>query len=265
MSTDRKSAAKPPDAPTGTASLHDWFGTPLGAFLLEREQAYLDQATPDIFGYHALQLGLPELDLLRESRITHRVKIAPSGPADAFSNFADLPIDTQSVDLAVLPHVLEFSRQPHDILREIDRIMIPEGRIIIIGFNPWSLFGLRRSLGSTRNYPWNGRFVSLVRIKDWLSLLGFDVSAGRLACYVPPFQTEKWIRRFRFMEPAGDRWWGVGGGVYMLQAIKRVRGMRVITPRWADRAAEQKFAAAGGSSRNSQGTVREGSHLRIVK
>ena len=267
-------ASMNPDPQTGenskgtaavTASLHDWFGTPLGAFLLEREQAYLDQATPDIFGYHALQFGLPQLDLLRESRITHRAKIAPSGPADLLANFADLPIDTQSVDLAVLPHVLEFSAQPHDILREIDRIMIPEGRIIIVGFNPWSLFGMRRSLGSTRNYPWNGRFVSLIRIKDWLSLLGFDVSAGSLACYVPPFQAEKWIRRFRFMEPAGDRWWGVGGGVYMLQAIKRVRGMRVITPRWADRAAEKKFAAAGGSSRNSQGSMRDGSHLRVVK
>jgi SAM-dependent methyltransferase len=189
-----------------STSLHEWFGTPLGTFLLDREQAYLDQATPDIFGYHALQLGLPEVDLLRESRIAHRAKVAPSGAADVLSRFEELPIATQSVDLAVLPHVLEFSGSPHDILREIDRVMIPEGRIIIIGFNPWSLFGLRRSLGPVQDYPWNGRFVSLVRIKDWLQLLGFDVSAGRLACYVPPFKSEKWIRRMRFMEHAGGVW-----------------------------------------------------------
>jgi SAM-dependent methyltransferase len=245
-----------------TASLHDWFSTPLGAFLLQREQAYLDQESADIFGYHALQLGLPQLDLLRESRITHRVKVAPAGPADLLSRFEEMPIETQSVDLALLPHVLEFSAHPHEILREIDRLMIPEGRIIVIGFNPWSLFGMRRSLGSAQQYPWNGRFVSLIRIKDWLQLLGFDVSAGRLACYVPPFEAEKWIKRFQFMEHAGDRWWGVAGGVYMLQAIKRVRNMRIITPDWADRkAAEKKFAAAA----KRQHTAREAPHLRVVK
>jgi len=240
-----------------STSLHEWFGTPLGTFLLDREQAYLDQATPDIFGYHALQLGLPEVDLLRESRIAHRAKVAPSGAADVLSRFEELPIATQSVDLAVLPHVLEFSGSPHDILREIDRVMIPEGRIIIIGFNPWSLFGLRRSLGPVQDYPWNGRFVSLVRIKDWLQLLGFDVSAGRLACYVPPFKSEKWIRRMRFMEHAGDRWWGVAGGVYMLQAIKRVRGMRVIAPAWSVRKNSEKKLAAVAK--------REATHLRVVK
>ncbi len=242
-------------------SLHEWFGTPLGAFLLERERAYLDKATPDIFGYHALQLGLPEVDLLRESRIAHRMKVAPQGPADLLARFEEIPVATQSVDLAVLPHVLEFSAHPHEILREVDRIMIPEGRIIIIGFNPWSLFGARRSIGRADQYPWNGRFVSLIRIKDWLQLLGFDVSAGRLACYVPPFETEKWIKRFRFMEHAGDRWWGVAGGVYMLQAIKRVRGMRIITPAWSDlKASEKKFAAAAKREH-----AREASHLRVVK
>ena len=134
-------------------SLHDWFATPLGAYLLEREQAYLDEVTPDIFGYHAVQLGLPQIDLLRESRIAHRLKVAPEGPADLPARFEELPIATQSVDLAVLPHILEFTEHPHEILRELDRIMIPEGRIIIVGFNPWSLFGLRRTLGASDEYP----------------------------------------------------------------------------------------------------------------
>ena len=83
-----------------------------------------------------------------------------------------------------------------------------------------------------------------MRLKDWLSLLGFDVSAGRLACYSPPFVAEKWLTRFDFMERAGDRWWGVAGGVYMLQAIKRVQGMRLITPKWATRPARQGMAQA---------------------
>jgi SAM-dependent methyltransferase len=243
-------------------SLHDWFTTPLGAYLLERERAYLDEVTPDIFGYNAVQLGLPQIDLLRESRIAKRIKIAPEGPADLVSRIEELPIAEQSVDLALLPHVLEFTEQPHELLRELDRIMIPEGRVIITGFNPWSMFGIRRVLGSSDEYPWNGRFMSLIRIKDWLSLLGFDVSAGQLACYIPPVKSEKWIQRYRFLERAGDRWWGISGGVYMLQAIKRVRGTRIITPAWADRkAAEKKFAAAA----KRQEAARASTHLHIVK
>jgi hypothetical protein len=114
-------------------------------------------------------------------------------------------------------------------------------------------------VGYGRNeYPWNGRFVSLLRVKDWLALLGFDVSAGRLVGYAPPFKSETVLRRFAFMEPAGDRWWAVGGAVYMLQAIKRVRGMRLLTPAWMEQkdAREKALAAAKRQSV---------SHLKVVK
>jgi SAM-dependent methyltransferase len=242
-----------------TNTLLDWFATPLGQYLLEKERAYLDDVTPDIFGYHALQLGMPEVDLLRESRIAHRVRIGKSDHPDVFAKSHELPLATQSIDLVLLPHVLEFAAEPHEILREVDRVMMPEGRLVIVGFNPWSLWGLRSSVGFSRNaYPWNGRFLSLLRVKDWLALLGFDVSAGRLAGYAPPFDSEKLRRRFGFMEPAGDRWWAVGGAVYMLQGIKRVRGMRLLTPAWAQQkdAREKSLAAA-----KRQGV----SHLKIIK
>lgn len=260
------------DDRTKPASLHDWLSTPLGAYVLDRERAWLDQTTPDIFGYHALQLGLPQIDLLRESRIVNRMRIdplcrAPEGHAgpNLRARFAELPIATQSVDLAVLPHVLEFAADPHDILREIDRVMIPEGRLIIIGFNPWSLFGARRVLGRADDAPWNGRFVSLIRIKDWLSLLGFDVADGHLACYAPPMRSEKWLKRWRFLDRAGGRWWGVAGGVYMLQAVKRVRGMRIITPAWSHQKVERKFAAAARQGRSGQEAARTSSHLTLIK
>ena len=242
-----------------TNTLLDWFATPLGQYLLEKERAYLDDVTPDIFGYHALQLGMPEVDLLRESRIAHRVRIGKSDHPDVFAKSHELPLATQSIDLVLLPHVLEFAAEPHEILREVDRVMMPEGRLVIVGFNPWSLWGLRSTVGFSRHqFPWNGRFVSLLRVKDWLALLGFDVSAGRLVGYAPPFDSEKLRRRFGFMEPAGDRWWAVGGAVYMLQGIKRVRGMRLLTPAWAQQkdAREKSLAAA-----KRQGV----SHLKIIK
>jgi SAM-dependent methyltransferase len=240
-------------------TLQDWFTTPLGQYLLEKEQAYLDDVTSDIFGFHALQVGLAKFDLLRASRIAHRLRIDATGLPDLYAKSHELPVATQSVDLVVLPHALEFAAQPHEILREVDRVMMPEGRLVIVGFNPWSLWGLRSTVGFSRSeVPWNGRFVSLLRVKDWLALLGFDVNAGRLVGYAPPFDSDSVRRRFGFMEPAGDRWWAVGGAVYMLQAIKRVRGMRLLTPAWVEQkdAREKALAAAKRQSV---------SHLKVVK
>jgi SAM-dependent methyltransferase len=248
-----------------TLTLQDWFQAPLGQYLLEKERAYLDDVTRDIFGFHALQIGLPGFDLLRENRITHRMRVATHGEPDLCAKGHELPFATQSIDLVLLPHVLEFGDEPHAILREVDRVMMPEGRLVIVGFNPWSLWGLRSALGFSRNqYPWNGRFVSLLRAKDWLALLGFDVNAGRLIGYAPPFDSEKLRRRFGFMEPAGDRWWAVGGAVYMLQAIKRVRGMRLITPAWQEKDAREK-ALVAAAKRQANDPAKPAAHLRIVK
>ena len=147
-------------------------------------------------------------------------------------NMDELPFECGCLDLVMLPHVLEFNAHPHQILREVERVLRPEGNVIISGFNPRSLWGARRALGSRTDYPWCGNFIALPRLKDWLALLGFEVVAGRFACYAPPLANPKWLDRFNFMEPAGDRWWAVCGGVYYLHAIKRVPGMRLIKPKW---------------------------------
>ncbi len=135
----------------------------------------------------------------------------------------------------MLPHALEFSTDPHQLLREVHRVVRPDGQVVIAGFNPFSLFGARRYFGRGETPPWNGNFIALYRLKDWLALLGFEVTGGSLDCYVPPLAGEKWLRRFGFFEHAGDRWWPIGGAVYFLRATKRVVGMRVITPAWPQR------------------------------
>ena len=226
-----------------TASAVDWFATPLGQYLLTREQNYFDQAVADVFGYNALQLGLPGLDLLRASRIPLRCHVDPAEPAGLRADFRDLPIASNSVDLVVLPHALEFSDDPHQILREVARMLMPEGQVMIACFNPWSLWGFRRAFGRKSQYPWSGRFIHLARLKDWCALLGLEISGGRMGCYVPPCTSEKWLARYAFMESAGDRWWPIGGGVYFLQAVKRVRGLRLIMPRWSERLAPKKELA----------------------
>lgn len=215
-----------------TRNLHDWLMSPLGQYLLEAEQRLLDEAVANIFGFNAVQVCWPHLDGLRSNRIPLRFSLGKEG-GNLRADPCVLPLATQSMDLVVLPHALEFTEQPHALLREVDRVIRPEGRLVIVGFNPRSLWGARQLLTlDRRSPPWSGNFLSLSRIKDWLALLGFEMNGGRFAAYAPPLQSQRWLQRFHFMELAGDRWWGVGGGVYLLQAIKRVQGLRLVMPRW---------------------------------
>ncbi len=226
-----------------THTLTDWFASPQGQHLLSCEQAFFDHSVADIFGYNALQLGLHEQEFLRASRMPLRT-VAGNQVGLSVANhdtgqyervrliMDELPFESGSLDLIAMPHVLEFNEHPHQILREVERVLRPEGTIIISGFNPRSLWGVRRMLGKRTGYPWSGDFIALPRLKDWLALLGFEVVAGRFACYAPPLANPKWLKRFNFMEAAGDRWWAVCGGVYFLQAIKRTPGMRLVKPQW---------------------------------
>lgn len=234
-------------------SLTDWFRTALGRAVLAREQQVLDEVLADIFGYYALQIGLPSLPLLRASRITCCLTVGAYPPAQVLALGHELPFASQSIDLVVLPHVLEFAEGPHAILREVDRVLVPEGRLVLTGFNPWSLWGLRQALDWTREeHPWDGSFISLPRMKDWLALLGMEVSAGRLWHYGLPVQSQAWRERLGFLEPAGDRWWGVAGGVYMLEAIKRVSGVRLVTPRWQSAPRTRAIAATARVARTAR-------------
>ena len=213
-------------------SLSEWFASEQGGYVLKREQDYFDHTVADIFGFNAVQLGLPEQDFLHNSRIPLRFSAGNQPGNSVRLVCTELPFACDSLDLVLLPHVLEFSDNPHQIIREVERVLMPEGNLIISGFNPFSLWGMKRVLGRKHGYPWSGNFINLARMKDWLALLGFEVVGGRFAAYAPPLQNAKLLERFAFMEKAGDRWWAVSGGVYFLHAIKRVPGMRLIEPQW---------------------------------
>lgn len=233
-----------------TLNENQWFGTELGRYLLEREQAYFDEVVSDIFGFNALQVGLTEFDFLRTCRIPLRAAIGRGGAVRVLAEPSFLPVASQSVDLLLLPHVLEFASDPHQILREVERVLMPEGHVVIAGFNPLSLWGMTRFFNRRcGSYPWTGNFISLPRMKDWLSLLNFEVAGGRMCCYVPPLSSTQWRQRFGFLENAGDRWWPLGGGVYFLLAKKRVHGMRLLTPHWNDTLAAKRRLAAAAQDR----------------
>lgn len=228
--------------------LDRWLATPQGRYVADWERERFDGLVADVFGYNALQIGLPQLDLLAHNRIPLRQKAGEfygEGAVDVLCDLRQLPFAANSVDLVVMPHVLEFSTEPHQILREVERILIPEGQVLISGFNPYSLWGLRRRLPNCPDgFPWSGSYLSVQRMRDWLQLLGFEVDRGCFGCYAPPCESRRWLQRMHFMEAAGDRWWSFGAGVYLLRAVKRVHGMRLILPAWNQRRSRRKALSA---------------------
>ena len=231
--------------PHRSDALAAWLDTPPGRYLLAWEQAQLDRVVADLFGFHALQLGLPQLDGLRANRMPHRWLstealhgVGNGTVASALAADPDaLPFPERSIDLVVAPHTLELARDPHRTLAEVERVLMPEGRLVILGLNPASLWGARQRVGRLRQtlggkaspfLPRPGEFIGYWRLRDWLRLLSFEVEGGRFGAYRPPLRSERWLERFGWMDRVGDRWWPVFGAVYMLVAVKRVRGMRLV-------------------------------------
>lgn len=262
--------------------LHDWLATAPGRYLLNWEAIQFERAVADVFGYHALQLGLPELNALQANRMPHRWvathalpatqdaqrPIAPASPvpnqkalSDApcrvalLTDLAALPFPENSLDLVLLPHTLETSADPHATLREVERVLVPEGRVVISCFNPASLWGLRqrrahlyRKLSLGELYlPEAGDFLGYWRLRDWLRLLSFEVESSAFGCYCPAVRSEQWLGRFAWMDAVGARWWPIFGSVYFLVAVKRVRGMRLLGPAWKS---QKKMANAPVSVAN---------------
>ena len=212
--------------------------------MLDWELAQFDSAVDDVFGFRAVQVGLPEVDFLRQNRISYRFTLALEPGAAVAADPLQLPLASQSVDLVVLPHVLEGHPNPHDVLREVERVLRPEGQVVISGFNTISLWRARQLFASRHNgAPWDAKFIGLLRLREWLRVLGFELNGGKFGCYAPPFRNEVWLKRFAFMEKAGARWWPVTGGIYVVRAVKRVHAMRIVTPAWRQERARRRALA----------------------
>ncbi|MBA3595196.1 MAG: class I SAM-dependent methyltransferase [Polaromonas sp.] len=274
----------------------DWFRTPPGEYLLAWERERFDEAVADMFGYHALQLGLPELDALRSNRMPHQwlalqgidegyiaadslsgkgpnatAMVAASSPRAALlTDPAALPFPENSLDLVLLPHTLELSSDPHATLREVERVLVPEGRVVISGLNPASLWGLRqrrahfyRRLGYGELFlPEAGEFIGYWRLRDWLRLLSFEVESGQFGCYRPAVSSRTSLERFAWMDKVGERFWPIFGALYFLVAVKRVRGMRLLEPAWK---AQKATASAPVAIANQVGPPGAFSHLTDIR
>jgi SAM-dependent methyltransferase len=221
------------------AQLQEWYETSLGRSLQAMERHRLREVLPGLFGPTAVQLGrASRMDMLEASIAATRIVLEELPASDAAGPWVRARVDAcpfraSSVHMVLLHHTLEFADDPHQVLREARRILQPEGHVVILGFNPYSAWGVWRLVGRCRGrVPWCGRFLSLPRIKDWLGLLDFEVVGGSMLYYRPPAGGEALRDRLHFLESVGDRWWPLLAAVYIVIARKRDIGVTPLQPEW---------------------------------
>lgn len=203
-----------------------WLATPLGRRCLANEQRVSRQALERVFGEQFLQIGAwgQRNSFLRYARTQRRALLdwRPGVAADILSNPEQLAVATDSVDVVLLPHTLERTASPHALLREVDRVLRPDGQLLVLSFAPGGLWGLRHLL-SGRGYPaGRERLIREGRLRDWLELLSFDVPAATRYCHTPPIERFKQLRVLPREEWA-QRWLPVFSGGYLLKAQKRAQ------------------------------------------
>ncbi|MGB5338215.1 MAG: methyltransferase domain-containing protein [Gammaproteobacteria bacterium] len=245
-------------------ALRDWYQHPLGRLLAETEQNALAAQLSNLFGYHLMVIDPPWEDCpLKDSRIPHHFiqSVAPATqPAAGLAGHTDdWPIMTDSVDAIILPHTLELSRDPHQVLREADRSLIPDGHLVILGFNPYGPWGLRRMFTPGHgSMPWDSHFLGLSRIKDWLGLLGFDTLESHYLFQRPPVQNMRLLEKLRLLETGSGHGRQLLSAAYILVARKRTT---IITPVKPLRSRRSRLFPVGIPS-SSQGNVR---HVRRTR
>ena len=224
-------------APDVQRALTEWFASSGGLRLEVAEREILGRFAEDLFGYYLVHLHNPgkATNAFDACPIRNQLHLCidPGGAlCDLQALGEQLPLQSDSVDAMVLRHSLDFSLDPQQVLREVERVLIPEGRILIAGFNPLSLWGVwRLFLRGRGRVPWCGHFLSYRRVADWLGLLGFDIEYTDVAAFIPPL-SDTWQRRLSFWELPGRRLWPMLAGVYMIRAVKRVSTVTPVKPHW---------------------------------
>ncbi|PHS71463.1 MAG: methylase [Methylophaga sp.] len=213
--------------------MSEWWKSPLGQSVLMQEQALLQDFSGYFQGYCQLQIGVDQ-KILPNVPQTHCQKVMASS-ADVEGHDEALPFKSHSLDTLLLSHVLEFSADPHQVLREVERVLVADGTLVLCCFNPWSLWGLRRLFSWQDNPPWQGHFFTQARIKDWLALLNFEVVATEKYLFRPPVRSACWFGRLRSMERWGKRLWPILSGATILVTTKRTIPLTPITKRWQAR------------------------------
>jgi SAM-dependent methyltransferase len=225
-------------SPIDWQDMTDWFATPLGDYLLQHERRQVQELLKRRFGYHLLQLGCAEMLLHDSSPMGHKFSFCPhegtSTLHTACARGEAIPLGNESVDLVLLHHALDFSGYQHQLLREVARVLIAGGSVVIVGFNPFSAWGVRALMpwSAGRQSPWNASPLSARRLTDWLKLLDFQVDQVHHGAYALPVNSERSIRWSGWMEAVASRMNWPTGGYYIIHARKQVIPLTPVQRRW---------------------------------
>lgn len=223
-----------------------WLKEPLGQHVLSAEKNFLKGLLKEYYGKHALLIGVPRQQvLLKSSVMSYHLLLSPlqNHLKNAYyieSHFYELPVASGSIDLVILPHILECVDNPHHLLAEACRIVKPEGHIIICGFNPYSLWGCRAE-----------NFVQVSLVKQWLKLADFELVKQFMLLFRPPIVHEGIYQKLKFLEWMGRKCFSPLGGVYLLVAQAKVTPLTPIRLRWQQKLASVRIPTTIGISGTS--------------
>jgi len=217
-------------------SLKNWYQSLLGQCLLEQIKKQLAPILSTSFGYYAIQLGCESStdDILSGCRVKHLFHLGQGhSELDVISDCSALPIGNDSTDLIILMHALSTANDHHALLREINRVLIPDGKLIIIDFNPISLWGLRHLAQSwLEDAPWAGHYYTARRLKDWASLLGFELKQHSRCGYLLPINIQKVIKHSRIPSKIFKKWFNFSAAINILVFEKNTIPITPVRKHW---------------------------------
>lgn len=227
---------------------------PTGQALMVKENAFLQAAARGIHGQTAVQLGEHYPSIINFANTTRRLLAANCSSAQVCCDVHQLPFGNAMLDGVLLPHSLDWASRPKQVLHEVYRVLKAEGRLVITGFNPYSLWALSR-VWNRQILPYRHDCIALHRLKDWLDLLGFDIVQGCFMIYTPISGSPKILNKINILNKAGNRWWPHGAAVYGLVAIKRIHHLRALKKQWQQNNIRVFNPSLASTSCNRKGNI----------
>jgi SAM-dependent methyltransferase len=216
--------------------MSEWLKSPLGSTLLKAEKNTLEGMINRRFGYHLLQMSCADIVIHEDSPIGHKICLTPTEHSTMSALVAKantLPLASESIDMVLLHHVLDFSSDPHQLLREANRVLIAGGDLLIVGFNPFSTWGIRHKIGRRKQKsPWQASLLTSFRLCDWLKLLDFQIDQVHYGMYVMPINQLKLIKYSSLLGKFAQRLNWPTGAFYIISARKQRTPLMPIREPW---------------------------------